>query len=68
MLATRRPFVIFWVAVLVDIVAFGIAWSTWKASHNSRFALGVAIPATIVCAAATLVAGRVLIIVTRGSR
>ena len=67
MLATRRPFVIFWVAVLVDIVALGIAWSTWKASHHFGLALGVAVPATIVCAVATLVAGRVLIIVARES-
>jgi hypothetical protein len=63
--ASRRPFTIFWTAVLFDVLALGVAWSAWKAT--GPLALVVAIPATFACAAATLVAGRVLVVVSRAA-
>lgn|GEM_PF-6069337 len=63
--AERHPFTIFWTAVLIDVFALGAAWSAWKAS--APFALVVAAAATAVCAVATLVAGRILIVVSRAA-
>ncbi len=63
---SRDPLVVFWVAALAAVVFLGFAWSTWKAA--SPIAAVVAVPATIAFAVATLVAGRVLIVVTRAAR
>lgn len=63
-----QPIALFWTAVVIDVVALGIAWSTWKLVSTSPIALLAAIPATLVCVGATAVAGRVLIVVARASR
>ena len=65
---TRNPFVTFWIAVFVAIFALGVAWSAWKATTTTQLALVVAIPATLVCAVATLGAARVVIVVARAAR
>lgn len=52
----------------VNVFALGVAWSEWKTLDGSVLALvGVAV-ATLVCAVAALVAGRVLVVLTRGGR
>jgi hypothetical protein len=67
MRATRRPLTIFWFAVTVDVIALGFAWSAWKAADTNGFAILVAAPASAVCVAATLVAGRILTVVSRST-
>ncbi len=63
-----QPIALFWTAAAVDIVALGVAWSTWKLVSTSPIALLAAIPATLVCVAATTIAGRVLTVITRATQ
>ena len=63
--AERRPFTIFWTAVIVDVFALGVAWSAWKSPGGTPVPLVIAVTATLVCAAATIVAGRILVVVNR---
>ena len=67
MTGSRHPFVIFWSAVFIDVLALGIAWSAWKAFETSIPVLVVAVSASIVCALATVVAARLLIVFTRAA-
>jgi nicotinamidase-related amidase len=62
---SRRPVVVFWFAVVVDVVALGFAWSAWKAPHPQG---ATAIIATTVLIVATALAGRILVVVTRVKR
>jgi hypothetical protein len=64
----RNPFVTFWIAVFVAVLSLGVAWSAWKAIHAVPLALVAAVPATLVCAVATLAAARIVVIVTRAAR
>ena len=65
--ATKRPLTIFWLAVTVAVIALGFAWTAWKATDTNSLAIVVAMPASVVCAAATLIAGRILTVVSRAS-
>jgi len=62
---SRRPAVIFWCAVVVDVLALGVAWSAWKAPHPQ---VATAIIATTVLIVATTLAGRILVVVARVKR
>lgn len=65
--ADRRPFTIFWTAVIVDVFALGVAWSAWKSPEATPVSVVVAVAATLVCAAATVVAGRILVVISRAT-
>ncbi len=60
-----RPYVLFWWAVVVDVVALGVAWSAWKTPHSSPTVVVVALVATAASAAASVVAGRILVVLSR---
>ena len=55
----------FWTAVILDVFALGVAWSAWKALDTTPRSLVIALPATLACVAATLVAGRILFVISR---
>jgi hypothetical protein len=56
---TRDPVIAFWIAVFVAVAALGLAW------HAS---VVVAVVATLVCAVASLVAARILILYTLAAK
>jgi hypothetical protein len=64
----RNPFVTLWIAVFVAVLSLGVAWSAWKAIHAVPRSLVAAVPATFVCAVATLAAAHIVVIVTRATR
>ena len=60
-----RPYVVFWSAVVIDVIALGFAWSAWKTPSSSPAVVVVALVATPVAAAASIVAGRILVVLSR---
>jgi hypothetical protein len=64
----RNPVTAFWLAVLAAVATLGIAWTAWKTISTEPLAVSVAIPATLLCIAATFIAGRIIIAVARASR
>jgi hypothetical protein len=63
--ADLGPVTIFWSAVTVDVFTLGVAWSAWKSPDGTPATWAVAATATLVCVAATIVAGRILIVISR---
>jgi hypothetical protein len=59
---------VFWSAVLIDILALGVAWSAWKSPGTSVAGVFVAVAASTAVAVATMVAARIIVVTSGRDR